>query len=148
MATSSKSPKKQTRKKHTDAEAAAESVGSVVRRIIADESPVLEDWPENWPENWTADLIRRVLAWQIEQMEMKPSKSPKIAAQRARDARTMTELVRTLEKLDAVNRRRESKGRKTKPRDDKAIKEQFIRRLDQLLAARVEGPAAGKPESG
>lgn len=79
---------------------------------------------------------------------MKPSTNTKTATIRARDARTMTELVRTLEKLDAVNRRREAKGRKSKPRDDKAIKEEFIRRLDQLLAARGEGGGSGKPEPG
>jgi hypothetical protein len=122
------------------AEAAEPSVASVLRQLIADESPA--------PEDWTAEIIRRALAWQIEQMEMKPSKNPKIAAVRVRDARTMTELVRTLEKLDAVTRRREAKGRKPKPRDDRAIKEEFIRRLDQLLATRSEGGGAGKPEPG
>jgi ribosomal protein L17 len=122
------------------AEAAEPSVASVLRQLIADESPIRDDW--------TAELIQRALAWQIEQMEMKPSKNIITASVRARDARTMTELVRTLEKLDAVTRRREAKGRKSKPRDDTAIKEEFIRRLDQLLAVRSEGSSPGKPEPG
>ena len=100
------------------------------------------------PEDWTVHLIRRVLEWQMEEILTKPSKSPAVANARARDIRTMTELVRTMEKLDAANRRREAKGRKAKPRDDTAIKEEFVRRLDQLLAARSEENFSGKPERG
>jgi hypothetical protein len=116
------------------------SLASVLRRIIADETPL--------PEDWATALIARALTWQFEQIEMRPTRNPKTAAARAREARTMTELVRTLEKLDAANRRREAKGRKAKPRDDTATKEEFIRRLDQLLAAGGEGGGAGKPEPG
>ena len=119
----------------------AEPFGAPVGEIVA--SLDAED-----PEDFAADLIRAVLKWQIEQIQMNPSKTTKQAGLRARDARTMTELVRTMEKLDAVEKRREGRGRKSKSRDDKAIKENFVRRLDQLLAARGEGGVSAKPQRG
>jgi hypothetical protein len=88
------------------------------------------------PEDWTVHLIRRVLEWQMEEILTKPSQTPASANARARDIRTMTELVRTLERLDAAARRREGKAKKPKAGDDENIKQAFIRRLDQLLAAR------------
>jgi hypothetical protein len=125
-------------KKQADAEEAGQSVASVAQQAPADHAPD--------PEDWAADIIRAVLKWQIEQIRMKPSKNANTANRRAKDARTTAELVRTLERLDAVEKRREGKGRKAKPRNDKDIKEEFVRRLDQLLAARDEGSVPPKPE--
>jgi hypothetical protein len=137
MANSTTSRKPRPRQQAA-ADEAPQSLASFVRQIFADQNLV--------PEDWAADLIRRVLKWQIEQLDMKPSNDTKTANVRAKDARTMTELVRTLEKLDAVEKRREGKGRKEKARNDKDIKEQFVRRLDQLLAARDEASVPPKPE--
>jgi hypothetical protein len=125
-------------KKQTDADEAEQSLASVAQSVPSIGAPI--------PEDWAADILRAVITWQIEQIRMKPSKDTKAAAIRARDTRTMRELLNTMEKLDAVEKRRESKGRKSKPRDDKALKEEFVRRLDQLLAARSESGVPGKPE--
>ena len=102
---------------------------------------------ESFSEDWAADILRSIIQWQIEQIQMKPSKQMATTNRRAREARTVSELVNTLTKLDAVQKRREGKAKKAKPRDDTAIREDFIRRLDQLLAAASAGAISGKPES-
>jgi hypothetical protein len=88
------------------------------------------------PDDWVFNLLQRALAWQMKEMMTKPSKTPAVANARARDIRTMSELVRIVEKLDAAARRRESKGRKAKARDDQDFRQVLIRRLDMLLTAR------------
>jgi hypothetical protein len=139
MTNSSKSTKLRT-KKQAAADEPEQLVDIIAAIAPADDAPL--------PDDWAAEIIRRVLAWQIEQIKMKPSKNTGAATVRARDARTMTELVRNLDRLDAVNKRREGKGRKSKSRNDKDIREEFIRRLDQLLAARDADGAAAKPQRG
>jgi hypothetical protein len=136
---SSKSPKSRP-KKTADAPAAEQSLDSVARSVPITGAPV--------PEDWAADILRTALRWQIDQIRMYPAKDKEEAALRAADSRTMKELVNTMEKLDAVDKRRDSKGRKSQSRDDRALKEAFIRHLDQLLAARTEADTPGKPEPG
>jgi hypothetical protein len=97
-------------------------------------------------EDWALDCLKRILNAQIEEIYMKPSTTKATVRRRARDARTVGELVNTLSKLDAVEKRREGKGRKAYPRDDSTVREDFIRRLDQLLAARGQGALPGKPD--
>lgn len=92
--------------------------------------------------------VRRALAWQLKEIRMKPSKDTKAAVVRARDARTMADLVRTLERLDALEKRREGKNKKTKAVSDADVKQQLVRRLDQLLAAGATGGVPGKPQRG
>jgi hypothetical protein len=94
------------------------------------------------------DTVRRALVWQIEGIRMKPSKKTADANARARDARTMADLVRTLEKLDALEKRREGKTRKSKAASDADVKSRIVRRLDQLLARRTEDGVSGTPERG
>lgn len=127
-------------KKQADADEAEQSVASVAQSVPSVGAPV--------PEDWAADILRAVLKWQIEQIRMKPETNKEVAAARARDSRTMKELVHTMERLHAVEKRRDSKTRKSRSRDDKAIKEEFVRRLDQLLAARIESDVPGKPKRG
>lgn len=63
---------------------------------------------------------------------------------RARDARTLNELVRTLERLDALEKNRKLSGRRTKTKHDAELKAALVRRLDQLVAAnRAREPAGG-----
>jgi hypothetical protein len=138
MANSPTSTKSRPKKQAT-ADEAEQSVATVAEQAHIDDAPI--------PEEWAADILRAVLAWQIEQIKMKPSKNTKCAIVRARDARTMSELLRTLERLDAVEKRREGKGKKPKSRNDADIKADFIRRLDQLLAARDAGESSAKPQS-
>jgi hypothetical protein len=125
-------------KKQIEAARCAPSVASIARQVPADAASSSEDWAEN--------ILRSLIQWQIEQIQMKPSNHTPTVNRRARQARTMTELVNTLNKLDAVQKRRDGKGRKVKPRDYSTIREDFIRRLDQLLAARGEEPLPGKSE--
>lgn len=129
-------------KKEAATDQVEQSVATIAEQAHSDRAPI--------PEEWAADILRAVLAWQIEQIKMKPSEDTAAAAVRARDARTMTELVRTLERLDAVEKRREgkSKSKKPKSRNDADIKANFIRRLDQLLATREAGGTPAKPERG
>ncbi|HXJ01690.1 MAG TPA: hypothetical protein VNH44_10735 [Micropepsaceae bacterium] len=139
MAKSTKSTKLRT-EEQTDAEEAEQTVASVARSVPSIGVRV--------PEDWAADILRAVLKWQIEQIRMEPAKDEETVALRARDSRTMKEMVHTMEKLDAVEKRRDSKGRKSKSRDDRALKEEFVRRLDQLLAARIAGSIPGEPKGG
>ena len=112
--------------KQTDAESAP-STSSIAQQAPPESAPLSEDW--------AVDMLRRIIRWQFEDIKMKPSKTKTAANRRAHEARSVSELVNTITKLDAVERRREGKGRKVKPRDDSNIREEFIRRLDQLLAA-------------
>jgi len=113
---------------------------SVVAELLAGGAPL--------PDEWEVEALRRILKWQIEQIEMEPTMSETTEKRRARDARIMAELARTLDEVDAVKARREKKGKKTETRDERAIKENFVRKLDQLLAARDEGSAAPGPRPG
>jgi len=140
MTKSTTSRKIRTKKQAAAAGEAEQSESIIVPPLTAGDSPL--------PDDWAVEVVRRVLDWQIKRIQMKPSQDIKEANSRARDSRTLTELVRTLEKLDAVVKRHEGKGKKPKSRDDKEIKEQFVRRLDQLLAARDEGGVPAKPQRG
>jgi hypothetical protein len=66
---------------------------------------------EVFVEDWAADILRSIIQWQIEQIQMKPSTNAATVNRRAREARTMSELVNTLTKLDAVQKRCEGKAR-------------------------------------
>jgi hypothetical protein len=90
--------------------------------------------PASFHEDWAVDMLRRIIKWQFEQIEMKPPKTMAAANRRAREARSVSELVNAITKLDAAEKRRERKGRKAQGRDDSTAREDFIRRLDQLLA--------------
>ncbi|MGQ0742301.1 MAG: hypothetical protein ACT4OG_08425 [Alphaproteobacteria bacterium] len=52
---------------------------------------------------------------------------------RARDARTLNELVRTLERLEALEAMRKAHGRKKKWKHESELKTALVRRLDKLL---------------
>jgi len=102
--------------------------------------------PASQGDDWAVDMLRRIIEWQFEQIQMKASKTTAETSRRARDARSVSQLVNALSKLDAAEKRRERKGRKASTRDDSTVREDFIRRLDQLLAPRGEIALPGKPE--
>jgi hypothetical protein len=52
---------------------------------------------------------------------------------RARDARTLNELVRTLERLEALEAARKMHGRRTRWKQDGELKAALVRRMDKLL---------------
>jgi hypothetical protein len=91
---------------------------------------------------------RRVAKLQIGSIEKMADKkiTPDEANARARDARTLNELVRTLERLDALEKNRKLSGRRTKTKHDAELKAALVRRLDQLAAASRARDAAGGTE--
>ena len=64
---------------------------------------------------------------------------------RAADARTLSVLERTLERLARVEREREAARERKVARHDKGARAALERRLDKLLGAGKPGPGAGKP---
>jgi hypothetical protein len=92
-------------------------------------------------------FLREIIMAQMKENKTRPRK-PQVAAMRARDCATLAGLVRTLEKLDALDKTREVRGRKTKTKTDAELEDGFVRRLDKLLAAGNAPQSAGQPESG
>jgi hypothetical protein len=93
------------------------------------------------------DFLKREIDRQMKAIQKTPSKTDARATTRARDARTISDLYRTLERLNTLEKKRE-KGRKTNPRDDREIKERFVRRLDKLLAAGGKRSVPAEPQRG
>ena len=105
--------------------------------------------PAGSAENTDEDALafaKRMVQWQIKEIEMQPSNDRETAAARARDARTLGELARTLERLDKLERARTGDKRKTKARDDSALKTDLVRKLDQLSQSGKTQCVSGKPQ--
>jgi len=92
-------------------------------------------------------LLRQVILRQMKANKTAPQ-SIGAATERARDSSTLSSLVRTLERLDALDRSREKKGKKGKTPSDAELKERFVSRLDQLLAAGRQGNVSEGAERG
>jgi len=92
----------------------------------------------------SADYAKRMVQWQIEEIEMQPSNNRETAAARARDARTLNELARTLERLDKLEKSRVSKEKKSTKAEHEQKKADLIRRLDKLAAPGGTGPLPAK----
>ena len=85
---------------------------------------------------------RKVAKFMIDTIAAKKSENREKANARARDARTLNELVRTLERLNALEQSCKAGGRKTKWKHDAELKAALVRRLDQLLeSAKAAGSA-------
>ena len=110
--------------------------------------PEIAPAPEAADVESVAALVRRALGQQIEEISMRPSKDSKVSTAKARDARTMADLVRTLERLDALEKRREGKNKKAKAPSDADIKQRLQRRLDQLLASSAKGIVPDRAQRG
>jgi hypothetical protein len=125
------------------------AAGKAAGRRLMPYPKMTDELPEDEPE--TDDVLvyaRRVARWQIQNIEENPSMNQEKAAARVRDARTLNELVRTLERLDALEKNRNSGNPKTKAKDDSDLKAALIGRLDQLVATSRARDAAGKPKPG
>ncbi|MFZ3032689.1 MAG: hypothetical protein WA138_01560 [Parvibaculum sp.] len=94
-----------------------------------------------------ATRLKRLIAREISSIENEDmSKRP--AADRERDARRLSSLVRSLEKLNdikAAKNKREREEETGEP-DDEAIHAELQRRFDRLAAAGGEGKPSAKPE--
>ena len=88
-------------------------------------------------------LVRGMLLRQMKEHQKK-SEGPTEAVKRSRESATSSNLVRTLERLDALARSREKRGKKAPTVDEKELRERFIRRMDQLLADEAKADAARK----
>ncbi len=107
------------------------------------------DLDEPLDEDWAAAFICKVIKFQIEAIEKNPSQTAEAANARLRDCRTLTDLVRNLDRLDAAKRRRDRKGIRANVKDE-TFKDELVRKLDQLLAAEREGDGSGgvEPDGG
>ncbi len=92
-------------------------------------------------------MLRQVIVRQMKANKKAPQHAND-ATTRGRDSTALSGLVRTLEKLNALDTAREKKGKKGKAKDDAGLKEEFVRRLDQLLTARTTAKLPAKPEPG
>lgn len=93
-------------------------------------------------------FVIRMAKWQIEEIQMQPSNGRETATARARDARTLNELFRTLERLKALQHAATGDKRKTKVRDEAERKDALVRRLNQLLEPRAAGAVSGRTQRG
>jgi len=92
---------------------------------------------------------RKVTKFMIDTITEKKSQDRELANARARDARTLNELVRTLERLDVLEQRGKARGAKTKWKHDSELKQALVRRLDKLLeSTRAAGSAEQRRRKG
>jgi uncharacterized protein YlxW (UPF0749 family) len=90
--------------------------------------------------------LRENIKLRIKAITEQPSTEAKAAAVRARDSRTLEQLVQSMERITVLEKRREKMGKKAKSRKDAELKEQVVRRLDQLLAAQGPRGVSEEPE--
>lgn len=96
-----------------------------------------------------ATRLKRLIAREISSIEGEDMKK-RPAADRERDARRLSSLVRSLEKLNdikAAKNKREREEEAGEP-DDEAIHAELERRFNRLAAAGDEGKPSGRPEPG
>jgi hypothetical protein len=89
---------------------------------------------------------RKVAKIMIDTIAVKKSEDRETANARARDARTLNELVRTLERLDALETMHKRRGGKTKWKEDSELKQALVRRLDKLLESTRAPAGSGEPK--
>jgi DNA-binding transcriptional regulator YhcF (GntR family) len=93
------------------------------------------------------DFLKREINRQMKTIQKTPSKTDVLASTRARDARTISDLYRTLERLNTLEKKRGKSG-KAKPRDDGEIRENVVRKLDKLLAATGKRSVSAESQRG
>jgi hypothetical protein len=120
-AAGTKSPK--SREKQKDAAPNAEADETLAARLAQIDSGQFLDE--------AIVLLRETILRQMKENRTAP-KTASAASRRARDSNTLSGLVRTLEKLNALDKSREKKISR-KMGSDAELKQSFVRRLDQLL---------------
>lgn len=102
------------------------------------------------PESeWLDEMVKKLMAVLEAQLNAVASAEPKgDAGARAADARTLSALERTLERLSRLERERAAVREKkvTKTRGNHGARETLERRLDKRLAALAAAKPAGKSE--
>jgi hypothetical protein len=137
-AAGTKSPKSKKSREKSIAVLKAEVAKALAKRLAEiDSNTFLND---------AIPLLRGAILRQMKENETMPENHSE-AIKRARDSMTLSGLVRTLERLNALDKSREKEGKK-RPRNDAELKEGFVRRLDQLLANGPKASVPGEPERG
>ena len=108
-----------------------------VRQTRAPFSPAAADvTPEDIDSEWMNDMVKRLFRelkrqmCQLENLKEGTSTGP----DRAANARTLSSLERTLERLARMERERELLREKKVAKKNDDVRDALIRRLDQLLA--------------
>jgi len=73
--------------------------------------------------------------WIVDDIMQNPTLDPKIAEARAREARNLNELVRAIERLDRVQKRRAGQPGKSAPDDVAETLRGIARKVDSIAAA-------------
>ena len=94
----------------------------------------------------TIPFLREIILRQMKTNRIAPKNADE-AGLRSRDGSIFSGLVKTLERLDKLDRSR-TIDRKTKKRTNAELKQEFLRRLDQLLASGPKTSVPGEPERG
>lgn len=130
----------------------AEAFGTTHQKIAA--KARAEKWDEEKakaPPVSTANLmkrLRKLLQRQIGEIETREEETQSAQA-RERDARTLSSLSRTMEKLIEIEREREAMRRakaKDGPEDGDALRAELERRLARLEETGAAGTVSEKPE--
>ncbi len=93
-----------------------------------------------------ATRLKRLIAREIEAIEGESTKKRE-ASEKERDARRLSSLVRSLEKLKDMKSGKEKTDKK-KDEDGDALRTELQRRLARLAAAAVESDVSGDAQSG
>lgn len=93
-----------------------------------------------------ATRLKRLIAREIEAIEGESTKKRE-AAEKERDARRLSSLVRSLEKLKDMKSGKDKTDRK-KDEDGDALRTELQRRLSRIAAAADEGGVSGDAQSG
>ena len=96
-----------------------------------------------------ATRLKRLIAREISSIENEDM-SERPAADRERDARRLSSLVRSLEKLNDIKAAKNKREREAEDGegDEEAVQAELERRFDRLAAGSGTGGAAEKPEPG
>jgi hypothetical protein len=100
----------------------------------------------DFDSEWLDTMVKKLITVLQQQLEgvARSKDDPKDARARASDARTLSSLERTLEKLSKLERERAAVREKKVAQHDADARAALERRLDKRLAATAKGEAARK----
>ena len=100
----------------------------------------------DFDSEWLDTMVKKLITVLTDQLEgvARAKAAARDARERAADARTLSSLERTLERLSKLERERASVREKKIARHDTDARAALERRLDKRLAATAKGEAARK----
>ena len=116
----------------------------MTRRRVAASAPTPGDIDEEWLDQMVKKLFREL----EKQLAAVAGSKPSDASSRAADARTLSSLERTLERLSRLERERAAVRERKVVRHDDDARAALERRLDKLLAAGSAAKLPAKPDKG